>query len=143
MLHSRVLFEMSCRPLISCSRVRERLLGNETSDNNDYALPFILLLYTAMYICHLKRKWVVDDHCVFKSTMYKIAPNIQHYKKFKTKQMIYFRNYSKLMTGSSRLYLRTMQYCSYKHISQSHFQFMWCYFPMKTKSYLILWDVWW
>lgn len=60
-----------------------------------------------------------------------------------SRQNKYFRNYSKLMTGSSRLYLRTMQYCSYKHISQSHVQLMWCYFPMKTKSYLILRDVWW
>lgn len=127
MLHSRVLFEMSCRPLISCSRVRERLLGNETSDNNDYALPFILLLYTAMYICHLKRKWVVDDHCVFKSTMYKIAPNIQHYKKFKTKQMIYFRNYSKLMTGSSRLF--------FTHNAILQLQ---TYFPIPFSVYVML-----
>lgn len=54
--------------------------------------------------------------------------------------MIYFRNYSKRNTTawSLRLYLYTIQYGSYKHISQPcSVQFMRCsHFPIKLKAFL-------
>ncbi len=52
-----------------------------------------------------KRQRAADEQCVFKSTMYKIAPNMQHYKKIeKNKTHDVFQEMFQTMTWILRLY---------------------------------------